>query len=231
MALQFETLKALQTLENFISCDDGMALPVPSSITVVMAATVPDNSIVVMAPEELESVDFDMNQKKRSKKPKKPKATTELQDVDDSYEYTDLLKGFYLLRPFKVQERKKLPSIHLVRIGSKRTRVVNFQELCGAINRTEQHVNNFFSIELGTMTSLGAPNNHLTIRGILSNKQVEDLLLSYMKQYVRCEQCKVWDTEFRKENDLTFVCCNECEARRILPIMKRGFQAKTTFSH
>ena len=249
--LPFDTLRAFQCFENIVECDDGTEESVVISTVSICEQTVLPQMITTEVsieitidpqitpdvkdeqdqqdrPEEL--ADFDMTKKKRSKKPKKT-AVESTSPTEEDYKYADLLKGFYLKTPSKTFERKKLPAVNLLRIGSKRTRIVNFHELCLAINRTEQHVNTFFAIELGTMTSIGAPNNHLTIRGILSNRQIEDLMLSYMKQYVRCDQCKDWNTKFTRENDVTLLSCSDCKAYRTLPIMKRGFQAKTTFTN
>ena len=244
--LPFETLRAFQCFENIVACDDGTDNPVIVSTVSICEQTVLPQLITTEVsvkitiepqitpepknePEEL--ADFDMTKKKRSKKPKKTAAVESTPATEEDYKYADLLKGFYLKTPSKTFERKKLPAVNLLRIGSKRTRIVNFHELCSSINRTEQHVNTFFAIELGTMTSIGAPNNHLTIRGILSNRQIEDLMLSYMKQYVRCDQCKDWNTKFTRENDVTLLSCSDCKAYRTLPVMKRGFQAKTTFTN
>jgi|SRR5581483_1289909 len=232
--MAFETLRAFKCLQNIKEAEDdhkymgttGFHYEISIESEVINGSK---SVMVTSITSELE--DFDMSKKKRIKKTKKLVIEKPVESSEDDYDYRDLLKKCYLQMPVKTQERKKMPAINLIRIGSKRTRIINFQELCTSINRTEQHVNTFFSIELGTLTSLGTPNNHLTIRGILNNKQVEDLMLSYMKQYVRCDQCKDWDTIFLRENEVTFICCNECTARRTLPVMKRGFQAKTTFSN
>jgi hypothetical protein len=80
-----------------------------------------------------------------------------------------------------------MPAPQVVREGSKKTVLVNFTETVKAMNREKEHVQLFFSVELGTECNL-APvndsNDRLVIKGKYLPKHIETLLRKYLTEFV-----------------------------------------------
>jgi len=190
---------------------------------------------------ELEEVTFD-SKKKPQRKPKPPaqaaEATKELNEkleeapkrVDVDYEYKELLDRIFNLLNKSDQgtggqgTKTKFPLPMLGRIGTKRTGISNFKEICLRCHRPPEHVSSFIQVELGANGSLDA-NQQLIIKGRFQQTHIEKVIKNYLREYVICKVCKSYDTVMEKENRLNFVKCSQCNSRLSVAHIQKGFQA------
>jgi len=205
------------------------------------------------APADLDELDFEMDftkaKKKKVKKSKKKledlaieddvTADTEdkeneagdmCPDTDRDYTYEELLqRAFGQLRvrnPDMMGEKKKfiMKPPQVVRIGSKKTAFANFTDICRVMHRLPKHVLQFLLAELGTSGSIDG-NNQLIIKGRFQQKQIENVLRRYIKEYVTCHTCRSPDTILQKDARLYFLQCEQCNSRCSVAPIKSGFQA------
>lgn len=158
--------------------------------------------------------------------------TTDSTSMQGEYTYDDLLtRVFNIIREKnpnvndieKIKLTLKPPQV--ARIGTKRTSFSNFGEICKSLKRQEKHLHQYLLAELGTNGSIDA-NNALTIKGRFQQKQIENVLRSYIKEYVICKTCRSPDTLLQKEERLSVLLCNNCRSRYFVSGIKTGFQAQ-----
>merc|ERR1712187_296913 len=103
----------------------------------------------------------------------------------------------------------------VVRVGSKRSGWINFQEICQLLARDPNHVMSFALTEFATEGAL-AGNGQLLLKGKYTTKNVESLLKKYIKEYVQCLMCKSSKTDLEKDTAtrLFMVKCRNCGAHR-----------------
>lgn len=158
--------------------------------------------------------------------------TADAASLQGEYTYDDLLsRVFNTIREKnpnvndgeKIKLTLKPPQV--ARIGTKRTSFSNFGEICKSLKRQEKHLHQYLLAELGTNGSIDA-NNALTIKGRFQQKQIENVLRSYIKEYVICKTCRSPDTSLQKEERLSVLLCNNCRSRYFVSGIKTGFQAQ-----
>jgi translation initiation factor 2 subunit 2 len=157
--------------------------------------------------------------------------------VDDSYDrkagysYTEMLDRIVDLlqtnNPALVEKKKrniKPPQLQLM--SSKKTLWVNFQEICSMMQRSPDHVYQFFMAELGTEGAIDG-NQRLIIRGKYVPKYIESLLRKYVVEYVTCEMCRSPNTDLNKDSGsrLHFLKCNDCGSSRSVAVIRSGYHA------
>jgi len=213
-----------------------------------MEATLPD--VESKAPEgevaeEQEELDLDFLKSTKKKKKKKPTGLLEEEKeekeeeegvawaAEGDYTYDELLnRVFNIMReknPEMVAGEKKRFTMRppqVVRIGTKKTSFANFSEICKMLHRQPKHVLAFLLAELGTSGSVDG-NNQLIIKGRFQQKQMENVLRRYVKEYVTCHTCRSPDTILQKETRLFFLQCETCGSRCSVASIKSGFQAVT----
>ncbi|XP_042204670.1 eukaryotic translation initiation factor 2 subunit 2-like isoform X2 [Homarus americanus] len=147
------------------------------------------------------------------------------------YTYDELLeRAFNQLREKNPEmatgEKKKfvMKPPQVVRIGSKKTAFANFAEICRLLHRMPKHVLQFLLAELGTSGSIDG-SNQLIIKGRFQQKQIENVLRRYIKEYVTCHTCRSPDTILQKDARLYFLQCEQCNSRCSVAPIKSGFQA------
>jgi translation initiation factor 2 subunit 2 len=196
-----------------------------------------------------EQEDFDLDFSKSMKKKKKKKMTGVLAEDDKDekdeenpgvawategdYTYDELLnRVFNIMReknPEMVAGEKKKFTMRppqVVRIGTKKTSFANFSEICKMLHRQPKHLLTFLLAELGTSGSVDG-NNQLIIKGRFQQKQMENVLRRYVKEYVTCHTCRSPDTILQKDTRLFFLQCESCSSRCSVASIKSGFQAVT----
>ena len=106
------------------------------------------------------------------------------------------------------------------RIGSKKTAIINFVDICKQLDRHPEHVMNFFITELGREGSIG--NQGFVIKIIIQPKQIENLFIKYTKEYVQCQICKRQNTELVKDDKMRLwtLQCRDCKCTRTVPTIK-----------
>ncbi|CAF0763592.1 unnamed protein product [Rotaria sordida] len=158
--------------------------------------------------------------------------TSDATSLQGEYTYEDLLsRVFTIIREKnpnvidgeKIKLTLKPPQV--ARIGTKRTSFSNFGEICKSLKRQEKHLHQYLLAELGTNGSIDA-NNALIIKGRFQQKQIENVLRSYIKEYVICKTCRSPDTSLQKEERLSVLLCNNCRSRYFVSGIKTGFQAQ-----
>ncbi|XP_012280711.1 eukaryotic translation initiation factor 2 subunit 2 [Orussus abietinus] len=198
--------------------------------------------------------DLDMDFSKTKKKKKKKKDLDELvaeeerKETEDKeneeetslwvgsdrdYTYDELLvRVFNIMReknPDMVAGKKQkfvMRPPQVVRIGTKKTSFANFTEICRTLHRQAKHLLDFLLAELGTSGSVDG-NSQLIIKGRFQQKQIENVLRRYIKEYVTCHTCRSPDTILQKDTRLFFLQCETCGSRCSVASIKSGFQAVT----
>lgn len=86
----------------------------------------------------------------------------------------------------------------------------------------------FLLAELGTSGSVDG-NSQLIIKGRFQQKQIENVLRRYIKEYVTCHTCRSPDTILQKDTRLFFLQCETCGSRCSVASIKSGFQVSIPF--
>lgn len=154
------------------------------------------------------------------------------QGSERDYTYDELLTRVFNIIKEKnpdmiTGEKKKfvMKPPQVARVGTKKTSFSNFADICKLLRRQEKHLLNFLLAELGTSGSLDI-QKQLTIKGRFQQKQIENVLRRYIKEYVTCHTCRSPDTQMAKEDRLFFLKCENCGATCSVAPIKSGFQAQ-----
>ncbi|GAB6021538.1 eukaryotic translation initiation factor 2 [Chamberlinius hualienensis] len=154
--------------------------------------------------------------------------------TDRDYRYEELLtRVFDIMReknPDMVAGEKRrfvMKPPQVVRVGTKKTSFVNFTDICKMLHRQPKHLLAFLLAELGTSGSVDGMNQ-LIIKGRFQQKQIENVLRRYIKEYVTCHTCHSANTILQKDTRLFFLQCESCGSRCSVASIKSGFQAVTS---
>uniref|UniRef100_F6SFP6 Eukaryotic translation initiation factor 2 subunit 2 n=1 Tax=Callithrix jacchus TaxID=9483 RepID=F6SFP6_CALJA len=141
------------------------------------------------------------------------------------YTYEELLnRVFNIMReknPDMVAGEKRkfvMKPPQVVRVGTKKTSFVNFTDIFKNNNGDL-----FVFFHSGSIDG----NNQLVIKGRFQQKQIENVLRRYIKEYVTCHTCRSPDTILQKDTRLYFLQCETCHSRCSVASIKTGFQAVT----
>ena len=155
----------------------------------------------------------------------------DIHDRKADYTYEDMLDRvigiLHAQNPDLIEKKRRtMKPPQLTRVGTKKTLWVNFQEICTMMQRSPQHVFQFFMAELGTEGSIDG-NQRLVIRGKYVPKYIESLLRKYIVSYVTCEMCRSPNTELTRDpyTRLNFVKCNDCGSSRSVAAISSGYHA------
>jgi translation initiation factor 2 subunit 2 len=155
-------------------------------------------------------------------------------DVDPpSYTYSQLLNRvvdfLHANNPDLIEKRRyTMKPPQLMRVGTKKTLWVNFQEICKTMRRNPEHLFQFMMAELGTEGSIDG-NQRLVIRGKFVPKYIESLLRKYIGEYVTCQMCRSFNTALSRDSvsRLFFVQCQDCGSTRSVAQIRAGYHAET----
>jgi len=196
------------------------------------------------------SLDFSITSKKKKKKKKdldelmaEDKKENEANENEESSQWSgsdrDYTYDELLARVFNIMKEKNPDMVagkkqkfvmrppQVVRIGTKKTSFSNFTEICKTLHRQPKHLLDFLLAELGTSGSVDG-NSQLIIKGRFQQKQIENVLRRYIKEYVTCHTCRSPDTILQKDTRLFFLQCETCGSRCSVASIKSGFQAVTS---
>ncbi len=158
----------------------------------------------------------------------------EADDTNDrkaEYTYEDMLDRvmgiLHAQNPDLIEKKRRtMMPPQLTKVGTKKTLWVNFQEICAIMQRSPQHVFQFFMAELGTEGSIDG-NQRLLIRGKYVPKYIESLLRKYIVSYVTCEMCRSPNTELTRDpaTRLNFCKCHDCGSSRSVAPISSGYHA------
>lgn len=154
-------------------------------------------------------------------------------DSDRDYSYDELLtRVFDIIReknPDMVTGEKKkfvMRPPQVLKVGTRKSSFANFADICRLLHRQPKHVLAYLLAELGTSGSVDG-NNQLIIKGRYNQKQIENVLRRYIKEYVTCHTCRSPDTLLQKDTRIFFLQCETCGSRCSVASIKSGFQAVT----
>lgn len=154
------------------------------------------------------------------------------QDSERDYTYEELIERVFNIMKEKnpdmvTGEKKKftMKPPQVARVGTKKTSFANFADICKLLRRQERHLLNFLLAELGTSGSLDS-NTSLTIKGRFSQKQIENVLRRYIREYVTCHTCRSPETQMSKEERIFFLQCSTCGSKCAVASIRSGFQAQ-----
>ncbi|XP_071785798.1 eukaryotic translation initiation factor 2 subunit 2-like [Asterias amurensis] len=185
--------------------------------------------------EDIEAEVMENGEKEEEKEDTEVKDTsgTTWAGTERDYLYDELLtRVFDIMRaknPDMVTGEKKrfvMRPPQVVRVGTKKSSFVNFTDICKMLHRPTEHLLAFLLAEMGTSGSIDG-NNQLIIKGRFQQKQIENILRRYIKEYVTCHTCRSSDTFLHKENRLFFLQCERCQSRCSVASIKSGYQAVT----
>jgi len=169
--------------------------------------------------------------KEEEEKSSKPPMPPWQAEGDRTMTYDEMLaRIFSMLNPdISAKKAFKMKPPVVVREGTKRVVLVNFQEIVTSMNRTADHLLSFMLAELGTSGSTDS-QGRVTFKyaGRQAQKHMESVIKQYVKEYVLCKLCKSSDTKLSKDSAtrLFFMTCGSCAARRSVNPIKSGFQAQ-----
>lgn len=98
--------------------------------------------------------------------------------------------------------------------------------MCVALDRKHDHMMSYIAAELGTEATLG-PENNMILQGKFQGKTIEKLYKKYLEQYVKCTNCKGYQTKLEKDAStrLYMLECKACGASKSVAAIKAGFHA------
>lgn len=128
------------------------------------------------------------------------------------YSYDELLYRIHTLKSVEDTYKKiNLPPLKITK-KNRLSIFVNFGIFSEKLNRTKEHISEYFKTETGASNSINN-QNQLLIHGILNETKCESIMRNYIKEFVMCRQCKGMDSSLEKENGLTFLNCKQCHAK------------------
>ncbi len=110
----------------------------------------------------------------------------------------------------KKHERFEMPEAVSFIQGTK-TVVKNFSAILKVVSRTEKHLFKFLTKETATAASVDE-SGRLILNGKFSQQQVNDLVKSYVKQFVLCPECDRPDTKVVEKQGIKMLKCEACGA-------------------
>jgi translation initiation factor 2 subunit 2 len=123
----------------------------------------------------------------------------------------------------------RIPPPVVVPEGARRTMFVNFQEISTLLNRSEDHMSQFLTTELGCTASQNA-QGRLVLRIRIQERGVTSIVRRYIREYVQCPMCKSLRTELNRDPQtrLFMLDCKKCGASRSVAPIRQGFVAQVT---
>ena len=127
-------------------------------------------------------------------------------------QYEEMLDGLYKALPerTKKHERFEIPPVDSFVQGTK-TIVKNFSALLKVISRNEKHFVKFLTKETATAASVDE-SGRLILNGKFYAQQVNDLVKSYVKQFLLCPECNRPDTKVVEKKGIKMLKCEACGA-------------------
>ncbi|MBJ28814.1 MAG: translation initiation factor IF-2 subunit beta [Euryarchaeota archaeon] len=128
-------------------------------------------------------------------------------------EYESLLDRARERIPKDISERSRwtMPTPDILIEGSQ-TILRNFSEIVDAMDRDANHVFQYLLNELGTSGTI--EQFRIMLKGKVPPKRIKEKIVSYVKTYILCAECKAPDTRFLREDRTTLLKCQACGATR-----------------
>ena len=129
------------------------------------------------------------------------------------FEYESLLERARERIPKNISERSRwtMPEPEIL-IEGNQTILRNFAAIVDAMDRDANHVYQFLINALGTSGT--REQVRVLFKGRVPPKRIKEKIVSYVKSYILCGQCRAPDTRFIKEERTTLLKCQACGATR-----------------
>jgi translation initiation factor 2 subunit 2 len=110
-------------------------------------------------------------------------------------------------------------------LGSRKSVWANFEEIINSIERKLEHAQTYVGTELGTEVNLNE-KNQLVMKGRFTPKQIQAILKNYLKDYVKCKNCKSYKTELERDASarVYILKCKACGASNSVSNVTKGFR-------
>ena len=130
-----------------------------------------------------------------------------------NHDYEELLERARERIPKDISERSRwtMPQPDIMIEGSQ-TILRNFSEIVDSMDRDANHVFQYLLNELGTSGS--REQFRIMLKGKVPPKRIKEKIVSYVKTFILCGECKAPDTRFVKEGRTTLLKCQACGATR-----------------
>jgi translation initiation factor 2 subunit 2 len=105
---------------------------------------------------------------------------------------------------------------------NRKSYITNFIKFCDSINREPEYVKKFIDTYMNSTTSIISDNNMnddksgLKFNNIFKPDLIMNSITNYMKEYVLCNLCKSGNTQIKKRDRISYICCNNCKADRAI---------------
>tara|TARA_B100001758_G_scaffold88593_1_gene75447 strand:+ start:501 stop:968 length:468 start_codon:yes stop_codon:yes gene_type:complete len=136
-----------------------------------------------------------------------------VRNIMGGFDYEDLLDRARERIPEGISQRSRwtMPEPEILIEGSQ-TILRNFSDVVDAMDRDANHVYQYLLNELGTSGT--REQSRIMLKGRVPPKRIKEKLVSYVKTYILCNQCRAPDTRFIKEDRTTLLKCQACGATR-----------------
>lgn len=126
--------------------------------------------------------------------------------------YDELLKNALGNMPVKTAtgQRFEPPYAKVAQQGSK-VIIQNFDQISQKLRRDPKDLARYFGKEMAVPSSLEGPR--LILHGKISERQINERLTSYIKNFVLCNECKAPDTNITEIDGVKVLVCEACGAR------------------
>ncbi len=129
----------------------------------------------------------------------------------------------------------QIPKPNIYKEGSKKTMFSNFSSIVNAVNRTREHLQLYYTIELSTECSIApSPEDPTAYRMINQGKfrteQIETLLNRYLSEYVESPSIPgSYDTKLIRDasTKMMFIECNKTGSRKFVAPLKHTVNTVT----
>jgi len=142
----------------------------------------------------------------------------------DIIKYEYLLNRLYNMIGDVITKKKiKIVPPRLAR-EPRKTVILNFNVICESLNRPQKHLKVYILIELRTTGSICMNKERLVIRGIFYQNDIQNLIITYVKRFIKCNTCQGFNTKINRDvkTRLYNLCCYECKASQsVINIFKK----------
>lgn len=127
-------------------------------------------------------------------------------------DYEKLLETAIEKMPKRIgdKDRFQIPEV-LIEIQGNKTLVRNFADIASKLRREPAHISKYLFRELATPGTIQGPA--LILQRKLLRDQIQEKVVSYVKNFVYCRICNEPDTRFVKDGRITYIQCDACGAR------------------
>ncbi len=140
--------------------------------------------------------------------------------MDKLYDEEELVDRLFDKLGSNKNKKLVIPNLIIEKKNGK-TIITNFKIFCETIKRDQENVKIFIEHQLAVNTSITSLGE-LLINKSYNKDHIDEKIKAYMIEYVLCgqEKCKSSNTEFIKENRITYLSCKTCNSKKSIILLK-----------